>query len=82
MPEPTFAETTRALCLTGPMLSKMFGVPAQSIRQARLSPSSKGYRPPPDGWEAVLLDVARKRGREMQALVKALEAAVRERQAL
>jgi len=74
MGKPTFRQATQALCLSAPALSAMFGVPAQSIRQAKLDPSKRGYRPAPAGWEAVLAKIARQRGKEMEALARALEA--------
>lgn len=74
MPKPTFREAADALCLSVRDLSELLGIPVQSVKQARMDPGKSGYRAPPAGWEAKLLEVARQRGREVGGLVKALEA--------
>ncbi|HSW31888.1 MAG TPA: hypothetical protein VLH75_20560 [Longimicrobiales bacterium] len=83
MKSRTFRQVTDELCLTADELVAVFEragrkVSLASVRQARMNPGTKGYRAPPDGWEAVLLDVARKRGRDMAGLVKELEAFARQ----
>jgi hypothetical protein len=45
----------------------------QTVRQARLDPSSSSYRRPPDGWEATIAKLARKRAKELEQLAKELE---------
>lgn len=44
-----------------------------SIRQARLQEGAPGYRKPPDGWQKVLVRLAKERSRELKALIEALE---------
>lgn len=68
----TFKEATELLCLTGPELAEIFGVSAQSIRQARLDPEKVGYRTPPAGWEAKLAELAGAKGGELAALAEEL----------
>jgi hypothetical protein len=60
---------------------RVFGrrVPAQSIRQARLDPSTRGHRPPPRQWEKVIARIARDRIRAIQELAE-LDAAREERE--
>lgn len=77
MPNPTFKEASDALCLSMRELAEIFNVSPQSVKQARLDPQSRGYRPPPPGWERVLAKIARERGRELADLARALEAAGR-----
>ncbi len=71
----TFKEATDALGLTAPELAEMFGVSAQTIRQARLDPEHVGHRSPPSGWEEKLAAVAKKKGGELAELAKALKRA-------
>jgi hypothetical protein len=48
-------------CITHAEIAEACGVSIQSIRQARMDPSSSSYRNPPGGWEAVLSALAKKR---------------------
>jgi hypothetical protein len=48
-------------CITHAEIAEACGVSIQSIRQARMDPSSPSYRNPPAGWEAVLVRLARER---------------------
>jgi hypothetical protein len=73
MPSPTFREATDELCLSGRELSKIFDIPVQSVKQARLDPRAKGYRSPPAGWERVLAKLAREKGEKLEWLAKELE---------
>ena len=45
----------------------------QTVRQARLDPSSTGYRRPPGGWEPVIARLARQRAAELVKLAAELE---------
>jgi hypothetical protein len=58
-------------------LSQLLGVPAQSIRQARLDPDNPGYRPPPRGWEATLARIARERAPQLASLAERLERTIK-----
>jgi hypothetical protein len=68
-----FRRATDVLGLPATVLAEAFGLQAQTIRQMRLPPDASSHRAPPADWQAVLLRLARKRGRELQALVDALE---------
>ena len=48
------------------------GVSVASVRQYRLSPGARAHRTPPDGWPGVLAQLARKRGRKLEALAEKL----------
>jgi len=54
-------------------------VPPQSIRQARLDPTTRGHRPPPRNWEKVIARLARERIRSVQELAN-LDAVREERE--
>ena len=54
-------------------LAKALGVSVATIRQARLSESAKARRSPPEGWEAGVLRLAKKRVSHFQRLVERLE---------
>lgn len=59
-------------CITHAEIAEACGVSLQSIRQARMDPSSPSYRNPPAGWEAVLARLAIKRASDLTAFAKAL----------
>lgn len=71
----TFREVADALGLSAPELAELFGRPAQSIRQMRLDPDHPSCRPPPEGWEKVLLQRVQARRVELRELAEALEKA-------
>jgi hypothetical protein len=71
----TFRKATDILGLSANELAEAFGLQAQTIRQMRLTPDAVSYRSPPQGWEDVVLRLAKRRGRELQALVDDLERA-------
>lgn len=71
----TFREATDMLSMTGPELAELFGVSAQTIRQCRMDPNSRGYRTPPTGWEKELAKVAKARAAEITRLARELERA-------
>lgn len=52
-------------CIAHAEIAEACGVSLQSIRQARMDPSSPSYRNPPVGWEAVLARLAKERAREL-----------------
>ena len=39
-------------------LAKAMGVSVPSVRQARLSPTAKAHREPPEGWEYAVIRLA------------------------
>jgi hypothetical protein len=43
-------------CFSHAEIADAAGVSLQSIRQARLDPSSPSYRSPPPGWQKILAD--------------------------
>ena len=45
----------------------------QTIRRARLDPETRGYRPPPTGWEKAIANLARERAGELVKLAEELE---------
>jgi len=59
-------------CITHAEIAEACGVSIQSIRQARMDPSSPSYRNPPAGWEAVLARLARARARTLEAFADKL----------
>jgi hypothetical protein len=68
-----FKAATDTLGLPATDIAKAFGLRPQTIRQMRLAPDAVNYRSPPDGWQKVLLRLARERGRELRGLIEALE---------
>lgn len=68
-----FKTATDILALPATELAEAFGLQPQTIRQMRLSPDAVNYRSPPDGWQKVLVRLAKERGRELKSLVDALE---------
>ena len=42
-------------------LAEALGVSVASIRQARLTPSAKAYREPPENWQDAVIRLAEKR---------------------
>ncbi len=57
-------------------LADALGVSVASIRQARLNPKANAHRQPPPGWEAVALELAKKRVVSYQRLVVKLDRVV------
>jgi hypothetical protein len=68
-----FKTATDILGLPATELAAAFGLQPQTIRQMRLAPNAVNHRSPPDGWQKVLVRLANERGRELKALVEALE---------
>lgn len=57
-------------CITHAEIAQAAGVSIQTIRQARMDPSSPSYRNPPPGWQAVLARLARERSRDLAAFAE------------
>ncbi len=72
MTRPTFKDATNVLCLSGRELSELFGLPVQSVKQARMDSTNPGARPAPQGWERVLASIARRKGGELVKLAEEL----------
>lgn len=70
-----FKKTTDALLesISHEELAEALGVSVASVRQARLAASAKAHRSPPEGWEAGVLRLAKKRVSHFQRLVERLE---------
>jgi hypothetical protein len=49
------------------------GVSVASIRQARLKDAAKSHRAPRRGWEAAVVELAKKKIAEYQTLIAGLE---------
>ena len=72
----TFTEATDRLtdCPTHKEIANAEGwTSVQTVRQARLNPSSSNFRRPPDGWESAIAKLARERAAELVKLAEALE---------
>ena len=54
-------------------IARAIDMSPHSIRQARLQEGGPGYRKPPDGWQRVVIRLAKARIRELKALIEALE---------
>lgn len=69
-----FKEATDLLCegLGHEDVAKMLNVSVQTVRQARLSPTAKAYRRPPDGWEAAVKRLSEARIADLQTLTERL----------
>lgn len=67
-----FKAATDILGLPATELAQAFGMQPQTIRQMRLAPDAVNYRSPPQGWQKVLMRLAKARGRELAGLVEAL----------
>jgi hypothetical protein len=59
-------------CISHAEIAEAAGVSIQTIRQARMDPSSSSYRNPPAGWQAVLARLAYKRAGELQDFARQL----------
>lgn len=60
-------------CITHAEIAEAAGVSIQTIRQARMEPSSPSYRNPPAGWQGVLAGLARERSRELAVFADRVE---------
>lgn len=68
-----FKTATDILGIPAVELAEAFDLQPQTIRQMRMAPGAGSYRSPPDGWQKVLLRLARKRSGKLKALIDALE---------
>ena len=60
-------------CITLADIGDATGVTHQTVRRARLDPSTDSYRPPPDGWQSAIAKLARERAAELLELAEELE---------
>ncbi len=60
-------------CITLSDIATVCGVADNTIRRARLDPSSSSYRRPPDGWGPAIAKLARERAGELVKLAEELE---------
>jgi hypothetical protein len=61
--------------LAGPTLADLaaeIGASVQAVRQARADEASKGFRVPPEGWEAGVIRLANERIKRLNRLIKGL----------
>jgi hypothetical protein len=72
----TFVQATNVFMgrVTLKDVADSIGCSLQTLKQARLNPESAHHRRPPQGWEAVLAQLARSRIRELEDLARTLEA--------
>ena len=67
------AATILGRVVTTADVARALGASPHSVRQARLVTGASGYRHPPEGWQRACAKLARKRIRELERLVTALE---------
>ena len=72
------SDRATAACITLADIAEAAGVPHQSMRRARLDPSTDSYRPPPDGWQGAIAKLARERAAELLELAEELQPPGRE----
>ena len=60
-------------CITLADIAKETDIAPQTIRRARMDPSSSNYRTPPAGWEKAIAKLARERAGELLKLAEELE---------
>jgi hypothetical protein len=72
-----FVEASERLkrSITDDEIAEATGVSTNTIRRTRADPSTRNYRPPPSGWQAVFSRLARERARDLDALARELDAA-------
>jgi hypothetical protein len=54
-------------------LAEALGVSVPTVRQARLDPSAKARRNPPEGWERVVAQIAKREANRLERLSARLE---------
>ena len=59
--------------ITAEEIAEAASVSTSTIARARLDRSSAAYRSPPPAWQSALLALAKKRVRELQVLIEALQ---------
>lgn len=62
-----------ATCVTLADIAEACGVADNSIRRARLDPTTEAYRKPPPGWEKAIAKLAKERAGELIKLADELE---------
>ncbi len=60
-------------CITLSNIATACGVADNTVRRARMDPSSPNYRPPVPGWEKAIAKLARERAGELVKLADELE---------
>jgi len=58
--------------VTDEQIAAEIGVSTNTIRRTRADPSTRNYRPAPEGWEPVVARLALNRAAELQALADEL----------
>ncbi len=61
-------------CITLADIAAELGPAPQTVRRARMDPSSPNYRPAASGWEKVVAKLARERAGELLQRAEELEA--------
>jgi len=56
-------------------LADALGVSVATVRQARLAPSAKAHRSPPEGWDEAVASLAEAHASKLLMLAKALDKA-------
>ena len=59
-------------CITHAEIAEAAGVSIQTIRQARMDPTSSSYRNPPMGWQKAMARLARQRAIELNKFADSL----------
>jgi hypothetical protein len=59
--------------ITAEDLAEELGVSQNAIARARLDPTTRGYRPPPTGWEVAVARLAGERAAKLLELQQELE---------
>lgn len=59
--------------ITAEDLATELGVSQNAVARARLDPATRGYRPPPPGWQQAVARLAGNRVRELLKLQQELE---------
>ena len=60
-------------CITLADIAKEVDIAPQTLRRARLDSKTRGYRPPPQGWQKAIAKLARERAGELVKLAEELE---------
>jgi transcription initiation factor TFIIIB Brf1 subunit/transcription initiation factor TFIIB len=76
-----FVEASERLkrAVTDDEIAEATGVSTNTIRRTRADPTTRNYRPPPTGWQAIFSRLARERARDLDALASELDATAEER---
>ncbi len=68
-----FTSRATATCITLADIAEACGVADNSIRRARLDPTTEAYRNPPPEWEKAVAKLARERAGDLVKLAEELE---------